>query len=105
MNLQALVLRNPAVALAPVDDGYLAYDTESSRLHRLNPAAALIVELADGQRSIAQLSEDLAPLLPAGAVDGCIQWMDAAAADGLLKVVDAGVPPPPGPTASEFADL
>jgi predicted TPR repeat methyltransferase len=105
MNTDDRILRNPSVALAPVEDGYLAYDTESSRLHRLNPTAALIVELSDGRRTAAQLSSDLAPLVADGGMDGCARWMQAAAADGLLKIVTSGSPAPGGPSPEEFASL
>ncbi len=105
MNLDDHIFRNPAVALAPVDDGYLAYDIESSRLHRLNPAAALIIELSDGHRTAAQLSADLAPLVSGNSTDGCTQWIQAAAADGLLQIVGGDSPLPAGPSADEFAEL
>jgi predicted TPR repeat methyltransferase len=105
MNLDDHVFRNPAVALAPVDDGYLAYDIESSRLHRLNPAAALIIELSDGHLTAAQLSAELAPLVSGNGAKGCAEWMQGAAADGLLQVVAGDGPLPVGPSADEFAAL
>ena len=48
MNANDRILRNPRVALAPTDDGYLAFNTENFQLHRLNTAASVIVELANG---------------------------------------------------------
>jgi hypothetical protein len=63
MNADARLLRIPFVALAPTDDGYLVYDVAHDRLHRLNPAAALIVELCDGTRTAAALVSDLAPMV------------------------------------------
>ncbi len=105
MNADDRILRNPFVALAPADDGYLAYDIESCRLHRLNPTAALIVELSDGTRTAAHVSAQLAPLIGDAGMEGCTRWMEAAAADGLLKSVRAGNPLPAGPSPDEFASL
>jgi len=85
MNATDRVIRNPALALAPSEDGYLAYDTESRRLHRLNPAAALIVELCDGMRDIAGISAELSPLLPGVDPNACGKWIETALKDGILK--------------------
>ena len=41
----------PAILIAPVEGGYVAYDPGTDKLHQLNPTAALIVELCDGSRS------------------------------------------------------
>ena len=53
MSADPHLLRNPFLALAPDHDGYIAYDIERNRLHKLNAAASLIVELADGTRTAA----------------------------------------------------
>ena len=37
---------NPAILLSPVENGYVAYDPVSDRLHELNPVAAVIAEYA-----------------------------------------------------------
>jgi predicted TPR repeat methyltransferase len=103
MNADARLLRNPLVALAPTDDGYLAYDTTHDRLHRLNPAAALIVELCDGTRTTAALIADLAPLVADDAQAGCARWIARAIQDDLLKMLAPGTSGPEAPAADFFA--
>ena len=75
---------NPSVVLATAEDGYLAYNVESNRLHRLNPTAALLVELCDGARSQEQLLEQVAPILGAVAIPGCMSWIAQALEENLL---------------------
>ena len=94
MNADARLLRNPLVALAPAEDGYLAYHTAHHRLHRLNAAAALIVELCDGTRTAAAILTDVAPFVADEAGSGCARWIDGALADDLLVPLEAGVPTP-----------
>ena len=103
MNADARLLRNPFVALAPTDDGYLAYDVAHARLHRLNPAAALIVEVCDGTRTAAALVADLAPMVSDGAQEGCARWIERAIDDDLLETIAPGASAPDGPTADYFA--
>jgi hypothetical protein len=67
--MSCLVL-NPSVLLATSPDGYLAYDVDSGRLYRLNPTAALIVELCDGTRSREQIFAAVEPLLEANGAAG-----------------------------------
>ena len=105
MNPEARILRNPFIALAPADDGYLAYDAESSRLHRLNPAAALIVELSDGTRTATDLAAQLAAFVGDEGRQGCASWMETAARDGLLTSVRPDDPLPAGPSPHDFASL
>ena len=102
MDSDALLLRNPFVALAPTDDGYLAYDVTRNRLHRLNPSAALIIELCDGTRSAASLVDDLAPLV-GDARDGCMRWIEGAIQDDLLKPLAPGASGPAAPDAGYFS--
>lgn len=89
MNTSAPLLRNPFVALAPAEDGYLAYDAARHRLHRLNAAAALIVELCDGTRTAATILADVAPFVADQTGSGCAQWIEGALEAGLLKTTDA----------------
>ena len=77
-------LVNPAVLMAPVEDGYVAYDPASDKLHQLNPTAALIAELCDGSRSAGQIRELIAPILPEGKSGEIERWIDEAAKAGLL---------------------
>src|ERR1700704_2338705 len=99
------LLRNPLIALAPADDGYLAYDDARHRLHRLNPTAALIVELSDGTRTASELISDLAPLVDGDAGAGCAAWIDHALEEDLLKAVSPGAPARSDPQPEHFASL
>ena len=89
----------PSVVVSPCDDGALAYDIESGQLHRLNPLAALIVELTSAQRSQEDILAEVAPLLGASAAVGCEAWIAQAIAEGLL--IDATVATAP-PSADEL---
>jgi len=91
------LIRNPFLALAPLDDSYLAYDMERGRLHRLNPAAALILELCDGTRSAERLRSELAALDVTLTDKACSEWIDQACNDGLLMPSA-----PVSPTLSEI---
>lgn len=83
------LLRNPAVLLAPGDDGYLAYEFDAGRLHRLNPLAALVVELADGSRTSVAVIQEVAPLTDEAGTVACGQWIEEALQQGLLVDADA----------------
>jgi predicted TPR repeat methyltransferase len=76
---------NPSVLLATSSDSYLIYDVDSNRLQRLNPTAALIVELCDGTRTREQVLATVEPLLAADGADSCPAWLDQAVAQGLLQ--------------------
>src|SRR6185369_17577532 len=107
MSTNLRLLRNPLVALAPAEDGYLAYDASHDRLHRLNAAAALIVELCDGTRTAAAILADVAPFVAGDAGAGCARWIDGALEDGLLETIEpdasGAVPPPPPEYFSKLA--
>jgi predicted TPR repeat methyltransferase len=106
MNTNARLLRNPLVALAPAEDGYLAYDAARHRLHRLNAAAALIVELCDGTRTAEAILADVAPFVADDAGAGCARWMDGALEDGLLETIEpdaSGITAPPPDYFSKLA--
>ena len=95
-------IRNPFLALAPQDDGYLAYDMESGRLHHLNLAATLILELSDGSRTLESLCSDLAALDASLNWNTCAEWIEYARSAGLLKLIDAEAPNPAQPAAADF---
>ena len=105
MNTNVQPLRNPLVALAPAEDGYLAYDARRHRLHRLNAAAALIVELCDGTRTAKSILADVAPFIADDASVGCAQWIDGALEDGLLSNLEAGESALTAPLPSYFSKL
>lgn len=83
---------NPNTLLSPVENGYIAYDAASDRFHELNPVAALIVELCNGERSMAELRAMATPFVPEGAAGEIDKWIECAVAEGLL--VRDGVPGP-----------
>src|ERR1700719_2766910 len=76
---------NPAIRLASVESGYLAYDPAADRLHELNPVAALIVELCDGTRPVEEVHELVKPLLPEGVgAEEIDRWINEAIQAGLF---------------------
>jgi predicted TPR repeat methyltransferase len=105
MNADARLLRNPHVALAPTEDGYLAYHTKRNRLHRLNAAAALIVELCDGTRTATEILADVTPFVAGDAAAGCARWIEGALQDDLLKSLTRGRSGPPTPSPDYFSKL
>ena len=102
MDAHDRILRDPVVALAPTDEGYLAYDSASARLHRLNPTAALILELSDGTRTAADVATQVGSLIGEGAQDGCTRWIETAITDGLLKSLRPGDALPAEPPPHDF---
>jgi predicted TPR repeat methyltransferase len=105
MNTNARLLRNPLVALAPAEDGYLAYDAARHRLHVLNAAAALIVELCDGTRTAAEILADVTPFVADDAGAGCARWIDGALEDGLLETIEPDASPAATPPPKYFSKL
>ena len=77
-------LLNPVLLLSPVENGYVAYDPTSDRLHELNPLAALIAELCDGRRTVDEIRELVGPLLPEGSSGEIDRWIEDAAKSGVL---------------------
>ena len=55
---------SPNILLSPVENGYIAYDAALDRLHELNPVAALIAELCDGERNMTEVRDLAAPFVP-----------------------------------------
>jgi predicted TPR repeat methyltransferase len=90
--------------LAPGEDGYLAYDIKSHCLHRLNPAAALIVELSDGTRDEEKICAELMPILGAAGLDACVQWIATAKKEGLLQCVEANAALPDAVSAKDLRE-
>lgn len=75
---------NPVVLLSPVEGGYVAYDPAQDQLHQLNPVAALITELCDGSRSVAEISALVGPLAPEGQSAAIAGWIEDGLKAGLL---------------------
>jgi predicted TPR repeat methyltransferase len=87
----AVIAVNPHVLLAVAEEGYLAYDVSADRLHRLNPSAALLMELAASPIDASALANTLAPFVDQPAM--CETWITTALHDGLL--IDAANAAPP----------
>ena len=83
---------NPNVLLSPVENGYVAYDPVSDYLHELNPVAALIAELCDGEREMAAIREIAAPFIPEGREADVERWIESAVRVGLLVWNDGDRP-------------
>ena len=100
---------SPSVLLSPAENSYVAYDVRLDRLYRLNPTAALIVELCDGTRDLERLQADLEPLVGNG-WQGCQDWIDTALHDRLVICASDAPPdaaelsPPDAATLSKQAD-
>src|SRR5438477_10675569 len=93
MDTGVLILRNPSVALAPAEDGYLAYDIQSSQLHRLNAAAALIIELCDGTHTANDIIAQVSRFIPGeDAEAGRKAWIGSVVGSGLVKAFERGTP-------------
>jgi predicted TPR repeat methyltransferase len=76
---------NSALLISPVENGYVAYDPNSDQLHHLNPLAALLVELCDGTRSVDEIRDLVAPLLPEDKPAVIDLWIDEAVKSGILQ--------------------
>lgn len=86
MKFETIPLRVPGVRLEAVDGELLLYRPGATRLVRLNASAALVWELCDGQRSIAEIAEALAAAYPdhAAAISDDVS-------DMLQRLADEGV--------------
>lgn len=49
--------RADSLEVFPADEGYVVYEEEKDRVHYLNPVAALIYELCDGDNSAENIME------------------------------------------------
>ena len=84
MNSSALD-RSHHNAIAVTEDGYLVYNLNTRKLHRLNTTAALIFELCTGARSATDISNFLSPVLENNA-DSCMQWINFAISEELIEL-------------------
>jgi predicted TPR repeat methyltransferase len=87
-----MLILSPSVLLSTAADGYVAYDLDLDRLYRLNPTAALAVELCDGTRGVAQLKAELGGLV-GDDWPNWRAWLEQALHDRLLyETTPATVP-------------
>jgi predicted TPR repeat methyltransferase len=96
---------NPAAGLTPVEGGYLAYDPAVDRVHELNATGALIAELCDGSRSVAEIRALAGPLMPEGRSAEIDGWIGAGIEAGLLVWGDGKITRPRELSAAELTEL
>jgi predicted TPR repeat methyltransferase len=96
---------NPNMLVAPVDNGYVAYDPALDKLHELNPIAALLSELCDGTRTVEEIHELMDPALPEGTAGEIDRWIEEAATAGLLSLDGETPGGVKELTANELAEL
>jgi len=100
---QQTLFPSPSNAIATASEGYLIYNLETHKLHRLNTTAALILELcAAGKKTSGQICNDLATVLEVDA-NTCQEWINRAQEEGLLKVLTANESSLPDCKAEEFS--
>jgi PqqD family protein of HPr-rel-A system len=78
-------------------DGLILYNHDSSLVHHLNPSAALVWQLCDGQAAVGDLAKEIAEEygLPGAEVESQVASV-IAEFDALDLVEDAGRPSPNG---------
>jgi predicted TPR repeat methyltransferase len=104
MNDSTTIRRNPNMALAPGEDGYLVYDIKAQKLHRLNATASLIVELCGQDRRKDQLAADVGSLVGTDGAMACLSWLNRGLKEGIL--IDAAEARARTPTSAlEFASF
>jgi hypothetical protein len=79
--------RADGLEIFPADEGYVVYEVENERVHYLNPVAALIYELCNGENStgtIVELVQQSFTLVdaPAAEVTKALEQMQG---EGLIK--------------------
>lgn len=80
----------PSILVAPVEEGYVAYDPATDTLHQLNPFAALLAELCDGTRHVDEIRLLVAPLMQQSDAAEVDRWVEAGVKSGLLVWSDGG---------------
>lgn len=78
----------PSVIVLTTEGGYGAFDVRTRAMHRLNPAAALIFELADGTRTVPEIVETLLPVIGIEKASRSARWMSKAIEQKLLVAED-----------------
>jgi len=69
MNLSARVRRNPEIELEPVGGDLLLYSPRNEIIFALNQSSALIWNLCDGDRTVAEIVGLLCEAYPEAAMD------------------------------------
>jgi len=104
MNDFTSIRRNPDLAMAPGEGGYLVYDIKARKLHRLNATASLIVELCSRDRRKDRLAAEVGSLLGTDGATACLSWLNRGLEEGILiDAAEARACTPAG--APEFASF
>lgn len=75
---------SPSVLILTMQGGYGAFDVRTKTMHRLNPTAALIVELADGGRTVNEIVETIAPIIGREKAVRSTRWIERSFEQKLL---------------------
>lgn len=76
---------NPRALVSVVSDGYVVYDVDHNQFHELNPAAAFLLELCNGQHQVDEIVAIAAEIFPADARAAVLGWIRDAEQTGLLQ--------------------
>jgi Coenzyme PQQ synthesis protein D (PqqD) len=89
---------NAAVEINPGADGYVIYDPEADRVHYANHTAALVLELCNGENTVADIATALEAVFPsAGRLGACVSdCVGTLRAEGIVHPAPAAadVSPP-----------
>ncbi len=81
--------RNKAILLQEIDGELLIYDLDTDKAYNLNKTAALVWQLCDGTKSVAQISIEMSKLLRKQVSTELVELaLDSLKKDGLLEDVD-----------------
>ena len=94
---------NPSLLVSPVADGYSVFDPEQNRMHELNPAAALLLELCDGHRTVDEIAEIASEVMPDNVDETVAAWL--VEAEHARLVIDHSVVSQSAPPVMSAAEL
>lgn len=77
----------PGIEIRDLPDGLAVLDIESEAVHVLNPAAAFVLSMCDGTRSVAELAEELRGAVPDLSEEQALADVEA----GLRVLRDTGL--------------
>jgi hypothetical protein len=92
--------RSQRIDINPVADGYVVYDRAGDMVHYLNHTASMVLELCNGEDTVAEIAELLADVFAdesnvEDAVASCVYQLRGI---GLLRAADPEPSPAPHST-------
>ena len=89
---------NDAIEINPGADGYVIYDPATDRVHFVNHTAALVVELCNGENTVADIAAALEAVFPsAGRLGTCVSdCVGTLRAEGIVYPAPAAADVSPG---------